>query len=99
MKRAFVLSSVNILSTFSTRRRSPGRWKAGDREALKKMVPVVYKELREIARHHLQQERPGHTLQSAPLVHEADLRVVDQEPVEAEFLGSNLPSGEQGRMF
>jgi hypothetical protein len=34
------------------------RWKAEDREALEKLVPLVYKELREIARCHLQRERP-----------------------------------------
>ena len=47
------------------------RWKAGDQGALEELVPLVYKELRDIARHHLQRERPGHTLQSAALVHEA----------------------------
>ena len=45
---------------------------------------MVYKELREIARYHLQRERPGHTLQSAALVHEAYLRLLDQKPFEAE---------------
>ncbi len=57
------------------------RWKAGDKEAL---VPLVYKELRDIARHHLQRERPGHTLQSAALVHEAYLRLLDQRPFDTE---------------
>jgi hypothetical protein len=47
------------------------RWKAGDQGALEELVPLVYKQLRDIARHHLQRERPGHTLQSAALVHEA----------------------------
>jgi RNA polymerase sigma factor (TIGR02999 family) len=56
------------------------RWKAGDQEALEALVPLVYKELRDIARHHLQRERPGHTLQSAALVHEAYLRLIDQRP-------------------
>lgn len=56
------------------------RWKAGDQQALEALVPLVYKELREIARHHLQRERPGHTLQSAALVHEAYLRLTDQRP-------------------
>ena len=49
------------------------RWGAGDRETLEKLVPLVYKELRDIAHYHLQRERPGHTLQSAALVHEAYL--------------------------
>jgi RNA polymerase sigma factor (TIGR02999 family) len=60
------------------------RWRAGDREALEKLVPLVYKELREIAHYHLQRERPGHTLQSAALVHEAYLRLVDRKPFEAD---------------
>ena len=60
------------------------RWRAGDREALEKLMPLVYKELREIAHYHLQRERPGHTLQSAALVHEAYLRLADQKPFEAD---------------
>lgn len=60
------------------------QWRAGDREALKKLVPLTYKELRDIAHYHLQLERPGHTLQSAALVHEAYLRLADQKPFEAD---------------
>lgn len=60
------------------------RWRAGDSEALERLVPLVYKELREIARYHLRQERPDHTLQSAALVHEAYLRLVDQRPFDTE---------------
>jgi RNA polymerase sigma factor (TIGR02999 family) len=60
------------------------RWRAGDKQALETVLPLVYKELREIARYHLQRERPGHTLQSAALVHEAYLRLVDQKPFDAE---------------
>ena len=60
------------------------RWKAGDQQALEALVPLVYKELRDIARYHLQRERPGHTLQSAALVHEAYLRLLDQRPFDTE---------------
>ena len=60
------------------------RWRAGDQEALEALVPLVYKELRDIARRHLQRERPGHTLQSAALVHEAYLRLLDQRPFDTE---------------
>jgi RNA polymerase sigma factor (TIGR02999 family) len=60
------------------------RWKAGDQAALEELVPLVYKELREIARRQLQRERPGHTLQSAALVHEAYLRLLDQRPFDTE---------------
>jgi RNA polymerase sigma factor (TIGR02999 family) len=60
------------------------RWKAGDKEALEALVPLLYKELRDIARYHLQRERPGHTLQSAALVHEAYMRLLDQRPFATE---------------
>ena len=60
------------------------RWKAGDQQALEALVPLVYKELRDIARYHLQRERPGHTLQSAALVHEAYLRLIDQRPFDTD---------------
>jgi RNA polymerase sigma factor (TIGR02999 family) len=59
-------------------------WKAGDQEALEALVPLVYKELRDIARYHLRRERPDHTLQSAALVHEAYLRLVDHRPFDSE---------------
>ena len=60
------------------------RWKAGDQEALEALLPLVYQELRDIARRHLRRERPGHTLQSAALVHEAYLRLLDQRPFDTE---------------
>jgi RNA polymerase sigma factor (TIGR02999 family) len=60
------------------------RWRAGDQGALEALVPLVYKELRDIARRQLQRERPGHTLQSAALVHEAYLRLIDQRPFDTE---------------
>jgi len=60
------------------------RWKAGDQEALEALVPLVYEDLRDIARYHLQRERPGHTLQSAALVHEAYMRLLDQRPFATE---------------
>jgi RNA polymerase sigma factor (TIGR02999 family) len=58
------------------------KWRAGDPEALQALIPLVYQELRRIARHHLQQERPDHTLQSTALVHEAYLRLMKQGPAE-----------------
>jgi RNA polymerase sigma factor (TIGR02999 family) len=60
------------------------KWRAGDPEALQALIPLVYQELRRIAQHHLRQERPGHTLQSTALVHEAYLRLMKQGPVEIE---------------
>jgi RNA polymerase sigma factor (TIGR02999 family) len=53
-------------------------WRAGDREALDRLMPLVYQELRSIAGRFLRNERPGHTLQSTALVHEAYVRLVDQ---------------------
>src|SRR5271155_3008301 len=53
-------------------------WHAGDDEAFRATVPLVYDELRRIAHHYLQKERPGHTLQSTALVHEAYLRLAKQ---------------------
>lgn len=60
------------------------RWKAGDKQALENVIPLVYRELREMARYHLARERPEHTLQSAALVHEAYVRLAEQRPFDAE---------------
>ncbi len=60
------------------------KWEAGDQEALRALVPLVYNELRRLAHYHLQRERPGHTLQSAALVHEAYLRLTKQQPTHFE---------------
>ena len=58
-------------------------WSRGDREALDRLMPLVYEELRKLAHHYLQLERPGQTLQSTALVHEAYLRLVKHdEPVD-----------------
>ncbi len=53
-------------------------WHAGDDEAFRAALPLVYDELRQVAHHYLQRERPGHTLQSTALVHEAYLRLEKQ---------------------
>lgn len=52
-------------------------WADGDSRALDQLTPRVYQELRRVAARLLQNERPGHTLQSAELVHEAYLRLVN----------------------
>jgi RNA polymerase sigma factor (TIGR02999 family) len=54
------------------------RWNAGDEEAFRALVPLVYHELRRIAHRYLEKERPGHTLQTTALVHEAYLRLDKQ---------------------
>ena len=55
------------------------RWTEGDPAALENLLPLVYDELRRLARSYLQRERSGHTLQSTALVHEAYIRLVDQD--------------------
>lgn len=54
------------------------RWRNGDQEALDQLMPLVYDELHRLANAYLRRERPGHTLQTTALVHEAYLRLVDQ---------------------
>jgi RNA polymerase sigma-70 factor (ECF subfamily) len=52
-------------------------WSAGDEQALDKLMPLVYRELRRLAQRYMRHERPGHTLQTTALVNEAYLRLVD----------------------
>jgi len=60
------------------------RWRAGDQSALNDLLPLVYTELRRLAHAYLRKERPGHTLQSAALVHEAYLRLEKRGEVRFE---------------
>jgi RNA polymerase sigma factor (TIGR02999 family) len=53
-------------------------YQAGNRDVLDALLPLVYAELRRLAAHYLKNERQGHTLQPTALVHEAFLRLVDQ---------------------
>lgn len=53
-------------------------WRSGDDTALRGFLPLVYEELRRVARRHLQRERAAHTLQTTALIHEAYLRFVEQ---------------------
>ncbi|HLG95534.1 MAG TPA: sigma-70 family RNA polymerase sigma factor [Bryobacteraceae bacterium] len=67
------------------------KWSNGDPNALDALIPLVYNELRRLARHYLQQEKQGHTLSSTALVHEAYLRLIQQHEVtwqnRAHFFG------------
>src|SRR5215203_1983466 len=56
-------------------------WSAGDQEALDRLIPLVYEELRRQAAHYLRRERPGHTLQTTDLINEAYLRLVEAQDV------------------
>jgi RNA polymerase sigma factor (TIGR02999 family) len=58
------------------------RWADGEAQAMEALMPLVYEELRGIARRYLRREREGHTLETAALVHEAYFRLVDQERVQ-----------------
>ena len=66
-------------------------WSGGDGAALESLMEAVYAELRRLAHSYLRRERPGHTLQSTALVHEAYLRLIDQKNVtwqnRAHFFG------------
>lgn len=57
-------------------------WGEGDEEALQKLIPLVYDQLRAAARRHMVRERPGHTLQTTALIHETYLRLVDVRQVK-----------------
>ena len=56
------------------------RWRGGDAAALDALIPLLYGELRKLARAYLRRELPGHTLQSAALVHEAYVRLAGGFP-------------------
>ncbi len=66
-------------------------WSRGNREALDSLLPLVYDELRRLADHYLRRERVDHTLQGTALVHEAYIRLIDQNRVQwqnrAHFFG------------
>src|SRR5262245_37228495 len=51
-------------------------WSEGDAAALEKLTPLVYGELRRLARHYMARERPGHTLETGAILNEAFLRLV-----------------------
>jgi RNA polymerase sigma factor (TIGR02999 family) len=56
-------------------------WSAGNKGALDKLMPLVYDDLRRVARRQMAGEREGHTLQTTALVHEAYVRLVDSKQV------------------
>lgn len=66
-------------------------WSNGDRDALEKLAPLVYSELHRLASLYLRRERRDHTLQSTALVHEAWIRLIDQQHINwqsrAQFFG------------
>ncbi len=55
-------------------------WRAGSKQALDELMPIVYDQLRKLASRCLASERPGHTLRATALVNEAYLRLAGSEP-------------------
>jgi RNA polymerase sigma factor (TIGR02999 family) len=66
-------------------------WSEGRRDALDRLVPLLYEDLRRLAAGHMRHESPGHSLQATALVHEAYVRLIDQRQVHwrnrAHFFG------------
>jgi len=57
-------------------------WSEGDKDAPARLMPLIYEELRRRAAEYLRHERPDHTLQATALVHEAYLKLIDQNRVD-----------------
>jgi RNA polymerase sigma factor (TIGR02999 family) len=57
-------------------------WSNGRQDAVEPLFPLVYEELRRLAHRYMRRERPGHTLQTTAVVHEAYLRLIDQKHVQ-----------------
>lgn len=79
----------DFLDNLSDSKKPPGevtellvKWSEGDTDALEKLLPIVYAELRRIADNYLRREHSGHTLQTTALVHEAYLRLVKAQSLE-----------------
>jgi RNA polymerase sigma factor (TIGR02999 family) len=68
------------------------RWAIGDADAFRALMPLVYRELHDLASHYLRHERANHTLQPTALVHEAYLRLANAREVRlrnaAHFYGA-----------
>ena len=66
-------------------------WNEGRSDALDRLVPLLYEDLRRLAAGHMRRESPGHSLQPTALVHEAYVRLIDQRQVHwrnrAHFFG------------
>jgi len=57
-------------------------WSKGDKSALDDLIPLVYPELRRLARMHMRRENSAHTLQTSAVINEAYLRLVNQQDVK-----------------
>jgi RNA polymerase sigma-70 factor (ECF subfamily) len=59
-------------------------WREGDKTTMDQLIPLVYGELRRLAKGHMRRERAGHTLQTTALIDEAYLRLIDASQVRLE---------------
>jgi RNA polymerase sigma-70 factor, ECF subfamily len=57
-------------------------WSDGDKNALEKLIPIVFAELHRLARRHMRRERAGHSLQTTALVNEAYMRLVEYKRMQ-----------------
>jgi len=77
-----VLSREQVMDTSSVSQQRVtellAQWSGGDNAALVVLTPLIYEELRRLAHHHMDGQRPDHTLQTTALVNEAYLRLADQ---------------------
>ena len=58
-------------------------WSNGNKSAMDQLIPLVYGELRRLAKHHMRHKRAGRTLQTTALIHEAYLRLIDASQVRS----------------
>ena len=58
------------------------QWSSGNEEALEELTALLYRELRSLAQRHLRRERSNHTIQRTALVHEAFVRLINQQSVD-----------------
>jgi hypothetical protein len=72
------LRGLGVATSAQNNKRISCDWHAGDLDAFRDLVPLVYDELRRVAHNYLRNARPGHTLQRTALVHEAYLRLEKQ---------------------
>jgi RNA polymerase sigma factor (TIGR02999 family) len=73
-----VAQAPDVTSTPAAQTDVLNELRSGSRESLDRLVPLLYEELRVIAHRHLTRQAPGGTLETAALVHEAYLKIVDQ---------------------
>jgi len=72
-------------------------WSEGDQEALDRLMPLVYAELRRLAQSHMRRERAGHTLQTTALIHGAYLRLIDKGRMISEAMAFSCSNSDTRR--